>query len=51
MTYIFPDKGLAFLADQAMDVVSIQECFIPMALEDYMKTWGKSLPAEDPFIQ
>lgn len=51
MTYIYPDQGLAFVASQGPDVVFIQECFVPMALEDYMNTWGSSLPAEDPFIR
>jgi len=51
MTYIYPDRGLAFVAAQGPDVVFIQECFVPMTLEDYMNTWGKSLPAENPFIR
>lgn len=51
MTYIFPDRGLAFVADQAMDVVFIKQCFIPMSIDDYLKTWGVSLPTEDPFIE
>jgi hypothetical protein len=51
MTFIFPEKGLAFVADQAMDMVFIKQCFIPMNIDDYMNTWGKSLPTEDPFIE
>jgi hypothetical protein len=51
LTYIYPDQGLAFVAAQAPDVVFIRECFVPLPLEDYMNTWGKSLPAEDPFIR
>jgi len=51
MTYIYPDQGLAFVASQGPDVVFIRECFVPMALEDYMNTWGKSLPVEDPYIR
>ena len=51
MTYIYPDQGLAFVASQASDVVFVRECFIPMPLEDYMNTWGSSLPAEDPYIR
>jgi hypothetical protein len=51
MTYIYPDQGQAFVASPESDVVFIRECFIPMALEDYLSTWGSSLPAEDPFIR
>ena len=51
MTYIYPDQGLAFVASEAPDVVFIRECFVPMTLEDYMNTWGSSLPAEDPFTR
>jgi hypothetical protein len=51
MTYIYPDRGLAFVASQAPDVVFIRECFVPMPLEEYMNTWGKLLPTEDPFIR
>ena len=51
LTYIYPDQGRAFVASVAQDVVYIQECFVPMALEDYMKTWGSTLPAENPFTR
>jgi len=51
MTYIYPDQGLAFVASPDSDVVFIQECFIPMTLENYMNTWGSSLPAENPYIR
>jgi hypothetical protein len=50
MTYIYPDKGRAFIADENADIVFIKQCFLPMSLEDYMNTWGKDLPTEDPFI-
>jgi len=51
MTYIYPDRGLAFVAAEGPDVVFIQECFIPMTLDEYMNTWGKLLPAENPFTE
>lgn len=51
MTYVYPDRGLAFVADEGLDAVFIRDCFVPMSLEDYMNTWGKSLPAEDPFTK
>ncbi len=51
MTYIYPDKGRAFIADENADVVFTKQCFLPISLEDYMNTWGKNLPSEDPFIQ
>jgi len=51
MTYIYPEQGLAFVADEGMGVVFIQQCFIPMSIADYLKTWGASLPTQDPFIE
>jgi hypothetical protein len=51
LTYIYPDQGRAFVASEAQDVVFIQECFVSMALEDYMKTWGSTLPTENPFTR
>ena len=51
MTYIYPDKGRAFIADENADIVFTKQCFLPMSLEDYLNTWGKNLPSEDPFIQ
>jgi hypothetical protein len=50
-TYIFPDHGRAFIADESLDAVFTKQCFLPMSLDDYMKTWGKDLPSEDPFTQ
>lgn len=51
MTYIYPDKGQAFVASQDSDVVFLRQCFVPMALEDYLNTWGSSLPTGDPYIR
>ena len=50
MVYIYPDKGQAFIADENADIVYTKQCFLPMSLEDYLNTWGKDLPTEDPFI-
>ena len=50
MVYIYPDKGRAFIADENADIVFTKQCFLPMSLEDYLNTWGKDLPSEDPFI-
>ncbi len=49
MTNVFTQQGLAFIVDESMDVVFVKECFVPMNLEDYLKTWGASLPSEDPY--
>jgi hypothetical protein len=51
MTYIFPDKGLSFVANEDLDIIFDKQCFLPMTLEEYMNTWGKDLPTEDPFIK
>jgi hypothetical protein len=49
MTYIYPDKGQAFIASEVLDLVFTKQCFVPMSVEEYMKTWGKDLPTQDPF--
>jgi len=49
MTYVYPDKGQAFIADENGDIVYTKQCFLPMSLEDYLNTWGKDLPTENPF--
>jgi outer membrane protein assembly factor BamE (lipoprotein component of BamABCDE complex) len=51
MIFAFPERGLSFIADETMDVVFIQQCFIPMSLDNYMLAYGNFLPAEDPFIK
>lgn len=48
-TYLYPQKGLAFVVNPSTDVVHIKQCFLPMDLSGYMLTWGSSLPEEDPF--
>ncbi len=47
--YAFPEQGLNFTADDKLDIVFIQECFVPMSLEDYMKVYGDFLLQNDPF--
>jgi hypothetical protein len=51
MSYIYPDAGRAFIADENADIVFTKQCFLPMSLEDYLNTWGKDLPTENPFTQ
>ena len=51
MTYAYPDRGRAYIADETMDVVFIQQCFVPMSVADYMTAYGNSMPTEDPFIE
>jgi hypothetical protein len=51
MTYAYPDRGRAYIADETMDVVFIQQCFAPISLADYMTAYGNSMPTEDPFIE
>jgi len=51
MTYIYPDKGLVFVASSEVNAVFIRQCFVPMELEEYMNSWGSSLPSEDPFTK
>ncbi len=49
--YAFPAQGRAFVADAERDVVFIQQCFVPMSLENYIAAYGKLLPAADPFTR
>ncbi len=51
LTFAYPEKGLAFIADETMDVVFIRQCFVPMTLEDYLAKYGMFLPAENPFTR
>lgn len=49
--FAFPEKGLNFIADDKLDIVFIQECFIPMSVGDYIKAYGDFLLQEDPFTK
>jgi hypothetical protein len=49
--YAFPSLGRAFTADEQWDAVFIQQCFVPMSLENYILVYGNFLPMEDPFIE
>ncbi len=51
MVYAFPAQGRAYIADENLDTVFIQQCFIPMSLENYMSVYGNLLPREDPFTR
>ena len=50
-TYIYPSRGLALIVNEDLDVVFEEQCFIPMSLEEYMQTWGKDLPLENPYTK
>lgn len=47
----FPEQGLNFIADPELDIIFIQECFVPLSLEDYMRAYGDFLPKENPFTK
>jgi hypothetical protein len=49
MTYIYPDKGETFVASLEADAVFIHECYVPVSIQEYMNTWGSTLPTKDPF--
>ncbi len=51
MTYLYPKKGLAAIAEEESGQVLWLQCFIPMPLKDYLKDWGSQLPLEDPYIR
>ena len=49
--FAFPEQGLNFIADPDLDAVFVQECFVPMSLENYMQLYGDFLPQENPFTK
>lgn len=51
MTYIYAQKGLSFVANERIDLVLIQDCFVPTSLDHYMARWGTELPTDNPFTK
>jgi hypothetical protein len=49
--YIYPEKGLAFTADENLDVVFLKQCFVPMTMDKYKNVWGSDLLTQDPFTK
>jgi hypothetical protein len=49
--YIYPEKGLAFTADENLDVVFLKQCFVPMTIDKYKSLWGTDLLTQDPFTK
>ncbi len=50
-TFIFPERGEAFVASPELDIVYARECFVSITAENYMNSWGSSLPTENPFTK
>ncbi|MCJ7434973.1 MAG: hypothetical protein MUO77_15940 [Anaerolineales bacterium] len=49
--FAFPEQGFNFIADEELDAVFIQNCFIPMPLDGYLQAYGAFLLKDDPFIK
>jgi len=49
--FAYPERGLNFVADDALDVIYLQDCFVPMSLEEYRGSYGAFLPQVDPYIK
>lgn len=49
--YLYPTQGLAFVANENLDTVFIQQCFTPMTFEKYQSAWGEELFTKDPFLK
>lgn len=47
--FIYPERGQSFVALPDLDTVLARECFAPMTADEFMSSWGKSLPQENPF--
>ncbi len=50
-TYLYPELGVSFIADPNMDIVFIQDCFVPQDLASFLAAYGENLPEENPFIR
>ncbi len=50
-SFAFPERGLNFVADDALDVVYLQECFVPVSLEEYRRAYGDFLLQADPYLK
>ena len=48
--YLYLQQGVLVVGDPVLDVVFIQECFIPQGLNNYLAKYGASLSDSDPFI-
>ena len=44
-TYIYPDRGLALIANPITDQVLEQHIFQPMRVEEYLRKYGDDIPA------
>ena len=44
-TYIFPEDGLAFIANPKTGLVLERHNFVPTKIEDYLKEYGDDIPA------
>lgn len=50
-TFVYPQRGILFVVDPKMDVVFIQECFVPQESALFLATYGQNFPAEDPYTR
>ena len=50
-TYIYATQGITLIVNEKTDVVHEKESYTPMSLDEYMRTLGKNLPLENPYIR
>jgi hypothetical protein len=50
-TYVYPQKGLLFIADPNMDIVFIQDCLEPQDLASFLASYGENIPEENPYTR
>lgn len=50
-TYVYATQGVTLIVNEGAGVVYEKQYYPPMSLDEYMRTWGKNLPLENPYIR
>jgi len=48
-TYIYAKQGVTFVVNEQAGVIYEKHYYLSMSLDEYMKTWGRGLPVENPY--
>lgn len=50
-TFVYPQQGILFIVDPKMDIVFMQECFVPQESAHFLETYGQKFPEENPYTR
>jgi len=50
-TYVYATQGITLIVNKKTGVVYEKESYTPMSLDEYMRTLGKNLPLDNPYIR